>query len=439
MQGKMDPPKPPLLTENGNLEVLTHDQAVTWKDILEREKALPKPNKKPSEELINQLKAIKLEKKSFLESLRPEQAQALRGNGNKPKNPPKQKKKIDNVDEAVLAALGDYSIKNEGSVIELVDIGINIQSRYKRDDIEKTLVRSGAAGVTRVILTGCSLKSSGEGIELCQAWYGADDSNAGKFPYNKYTSTKVRVYATVGVHPHDAKELANETKVFDDKLELVRKIASSPYCVSLGECGLDYDRMFSPMETQKRAFECQVALACELKKPLFVHLRERDADKGEPLGALEHALEIFAKFGCSLDPSKVCFHCFTGDLTTLKALSEKGFCIGFTGFVGMKKRGGHLIQALSDDSVIPLDRVMIETDTPFMKPDKHWFPDATCIKKSGNNEPAAMPAICRALASAYGMGKYSAHEVGVATTQNSMKFFGLDQVDENILGTGAAP
>mmetsp|Transcript_13706 Transcript_13706/g.26533 ORF Transcript_13706/g.26533 Transcript_13706/m.26533 type:complete len:438 (-) Transcript_13706:64-1377(-) len=429
------------------LKVLDEAEAEAWQSILAAEAATPKPakGKKPEPEVLAQIREIRARKKEFLENLSEDKRQALTA----PPPPPStgQKKKRPEEDhEHRVKALRDFSIKDElNQVCELVDIGINIQSRFKKVEILEQLQRAEAAGVSRAVLTGCSLKSSRQGLELSQAWHGVGEPDTlkkleVKYPVDGATQTPIRLYATVGVHPHDAKEIADETSgVNPEKLEILREMAANPFCVSLGECGLDYDRMFSPMESQKFAFDAQVALAAELKRPLFVHLRERDADKGEPLGAVQHCADILAKYADRLDPSRVCIHCFTGSTSDLVSLTSKGYCIGLTGFVGMLSRaeGTGTLDAIADESHLAFDRLMIETDSPFMRPDKSWFPEATGFRKARNNEPAAMPAVCLAVASRYAGGRYGAADVARQTTANAMRFFGFEEADELIAASHA--
>lgn len=125
------------------------------------------------------------------------------------------------------------------------------------------------------MFTGSSLESCSAGKEACQRWY--DDK------CNVYKD-ELKVYHTVGIHPHDAKKAFKDGKVDGAVIDELGRLASHPFVVSMGECGLDYDRMFSPMQVQLTVFEAQVQLAHALKKPLFIHLRERDSGKGSPLG-----------------------------------------------------------------------------------------------------------------------------------------------------------
>jgi len=429
--------------------ILDKDELLEWNALSAVERVLPSAPKggKPSEEVRHAISGFRTLRKAFLARLSDEKRAALTETKKPPQAQKKSKKEaVESEEERKqrFAALDQFAVRDPttSSVCNLVDIGINIQSRFKKKEILAQLERSAATGTNRAILTGCSLKSSLEGIELCRSWYKApsseDQEAASKFPIGGLAKgTNVRLYATVGVHPHDAKTIASEEGVDATKMAEIRKLAESPFCVSLGECGLDYDRMFSPMKSQQHAFEAQVALAAELGRPLFVHLREVDTEKGPPLGAVEHAATILSKFP-SLVPEKVCVHCFTGDKESLKLLCERGYRIGLTGFVGMNKRAtsSGTLEALGADSPLKLDALMIETDSPFMRPDKSWIPKETGLLKGRENEPSVLPAVCRAVAQVFHGGKYTPEEIATVSTQNAISFFDLEKADAAIADSG---
>ncbi len=331
---------------------------------------------------------------------------------------------------AELGALREFAL---GGGVELVDIGTNLQTRGSYADVARQLRRAAAAGVTRVVLTGCDVAGSRKGRRFAERW-ALEEGGGG----DGAAAPGCRVYFTAGVHPPDASKWAATTA------EAIRELARSPACVSLGECGLDYDRMFSPRDTQLRVFEEQSALAAELGFPLFVHVRERDADKGAPLGAYADALAVLAKVDGErgLPAARVCVHCFTGDEAELAPLLARGVVVGFTGFVGIAKRAGATIAALRAlgvaRQVAPLSeggRVLIETDAPFMSPDKQFLPTATAKAiglRGGKNEPCVMPAVARALAAALGDGAPSPEDVARATTAAAIEFFDLRAADERI-------
>ena len=156
------------------------------------------------------------------------------------------------------------------------------------------------------------------------------------------------VYGTVGIHPHNADWARQED------FQLIEKILSeNSKMVAVGECGLDYDRMFSTKENQVRCFEKHIVLAERFNKPLFLHERS----------ATDDFIKRFKKHPDICKKSVV--HCFTGDRTTLDKYLSMGFSIGITGWICDDRRGRELREAVS---IIPLDRIMVETDAPYLTP-----------------------------------------------------------------------
>ncbi|KAF4755037.1 hypothetical protein FOZ62_031006, partial [Perkinsus olseni] len=131
-----------------------------------------------------------------------------------------------------------------------------------------------------------------------------------------------QLFFTAGVHPHEVKNCDEST------ISELRQLAASPYCVAIGECGLDYDRMFSAREEQLAWFDKQVALASDLHMPLFLHERDRGRGGG-PLGSDQDCLRILSKHG--IDPKLAVFHCFTGSRKVAQEYIQKGYWIGLTG------------------------------------------------------------------------------------------------------------
>ena len=156
------------------------------------------------------------------------------------------------------------------------------------------------------------------------------------------------VYGTVGIHPHNADRARQED------FQLIEKILSeNSKMVAVGECGLDYDRMFSTKENQVRCFEKHIVLAEKFNKPLFLHERS----------ATDDFIKRFKKHPDICKKSVV--HCFTGDRVTLDKYLSMGFSIGITGWICDDRRGRELREAVS---IIPLDRIMVETDAPYLTP-----------------------------------------------------------------------
>ena len=152
--------------------------------------------------------------------------------------------------------------------------------------------------------------------------------------------------------------------------------------------------------------------------PLFLHEREVDADKGPSLGSHTDLLSVLGSAG--VRPERACVHCFTGSAEQMRAYADLGHPVGLTGFVAMSARGAHVRAALRDGA-LPLAQLMLETDAPFMKPDKERLPDVKLLRR-GQCEPCVVPAVAYAVAECYGV---SAEEVARVTTANARGFFGL--------------
>lgn len=209
--------------------------------------------------------------------------------------------------------------------IQYYDIGLNLFCRQFPDP-EKIISDARNDGII-CILTGTDMK---ENILI-----------------NKFVKTH-DTYGTAGIHPHNADSAKKEDF---DRIEKI--ITENPKIVAVGECGLDYDRMFSEKENQIRCLEKHINLAEKLNKPLFLH--ERSAAK-----------DFIARFKKHPEIcKKSVVHCFTGDRETLEKYLDMGFSIGITGWICDPKRASNLRNAVS---VIPLDRILIETDAPYLTP-----------------------------------------------------------------------
>jgi TatD DNase family protein len=260
---------------------------------------------------------------------------------------------------------------------ELVDIGVNLDHRsFDRDRLE-VVRRATASGVKTLVLTGTNLKSSQAVLELCHSLPG-------------------NLYCTAGIHPHNARQGNEQT------LANLRKLAESPKVVAIGECGLDFNRDFSPRPLQEDWFEAQLQLAGELKLPVFLH--ERDAHS--------RFVEIIRMYRDRLTGGVV--HCFTGTASELQAYLDLDLHIGITGWICDERRGLHLRELVKH---IPLERLMLETDAPFLTP-RNIQPKP----KEGRNEPVYLSYVARAVAQAL---KKPVEEVAQATTDTATRFFNL--------------
>jgi TatD DNase family protein len=246
------------------------------------------------------------------------------------------------------------------------------------DDREAVLERASAAGIETVVAIG-----SGWGIEANQAAV-------------ELAARDARVFATVGVHPHDAERLDDRGRA------QLRLWLERPRVVGVGECGLDYHYMHSAREVQREVFAEQVALARELGRPLSIHVRGNGPD------AWEETLEIWNSEGRG-DVEGV-LHCFTGGLEFARRALEQRLWISFSGILTFRKdRGLRTVAA-----ALPLDRLLVETDSPLLAPEGF---------RGRRNEPARVTLVGEVLA---GLHDVPVEEVARATTANARQVFGLD-------------
>lgn len=210
-------------------------------------------------------------------------------------------------------------------MIKYYDIGLNLFCKQFRNP-EKIIQDAENAGVS-CILTGSNMREN-ESV-------------------NKFVESH-NCYGTAGIHPHSA-----DSAKAEDFIRIKEIVSENSKIVAVGECGLDYDRMFSTRENQIRCFEHHIKIAEELGKPLFLH--ERDASE-DFISRFKNHKEI-----CS----KSVVHCFTGNKDILKKYLDMGFYIGITGWICDDRRGKELREAVK---FIPADRVMVETDAPYLTP-----------------------------------------------------------------------
>jgi TatD DNase family protein len=250
----------------------------------------------------------------------------------------------------------------------LIDSHAHIQINRFDADREAVLNRARDAGVHAILTIGIDVKTSRDAIAL------ADRYDA--------------VYATVGMHPHDAKTLDDET------LQTFRELAAHPKVLALGEMGLDYYRDFSPRPVQKTAFERQLDLAEELKLPIVIHNREAYHDILPILQARRGRISGV-------------MHCFSGDVEMMRQTLDIGFYVGIGGPVTYRK--SHDLQAVARE--VPADRLLVETDCPWLTPQ---------FRRGKRNEPAYVRAVAEKVAE---LRSVSLEELGDVTTRNFETLF----------------
>ncbi len=256
----------------------------------------------------------------------------------------------------------------------LIDIGVNFQSKQLHGLTSALLARARSAGVGAVLATGTSVQSSGQAVDLA--------------------SREADVWATAGVHPHSAKDYSSQAAKELAQMWLHDRV------VAVGECGLDYNRMFSSKADQRRAFAAQIEAALRTGKPMFLHCRDAFDDF--------HAMTREA----SQAGGTGVVHCFTGTAHEAEAHLAAGFEIGVTGWVTEDVRGVELRKALRD---IPLERLHLETDAPYLRP-------RNAPKTRPYNEPALLPYVAQAVAQVL---ELPVAEVIRATAENSRRLFRL--------------
>ncbi|MEX2488669.1 MAG: TatD family hydrolase [Pseudomonadales bacterium] len=259
----------------------------------------------------------------------------------------------------------------------LIDIGANLTHDAFDDDFDEVLERAREQHIEQMIVTGATVQGSRDAFDLARRYPGF-------------------LHATAGIHPHHAEQATSDAMV-----EL-RSLAQHREVKAIGETGLDFFRNFSPRDAQIASFERHLGIAAELDMPLFLH--ERDA---YPTFA-----EILTPWRDEL--GDIVVHCFTGEAEALHAYVDLDCYIGITGWICDERRGQHLLSLIKD---IPPDRLMIETDAPYLLP-RNIKPRP----KSRRNEPAYLPRVCEAVAAATGE---SFEGIAARTTANAKRFFNL--------------
>jgi TatD DNase family protein len=257
-------------------------------------------------------------------------------------------------------------------LMELIDTHCHLTFEPLAGDVPGVVERSRAAGVTGWITVGTSLEDSRRAIEL-----------AGRYE---------NMYATVGIHPHEAQNADAGA------LEELGRLARSEKVVAIGETGLDFHYNFSKQPDQKRVFAAHLEIARDTELPVVVHSRN----------AFEETLEILDRDGRGL--KGVVFHCFSGLPEQARLILERGYYASFTGVVTFKNAE----TARAAAKTVPLDRLMLETDSPYMSPEP--------LRKQKPNEPALMVHTAEFLAHLKGV---PLDDLAQATTRTAVEFFHL--------------
>lgn len=258
-----------------------------------------------------------------------------------------------------------------------IDIGVNLTNKRFNKDRMKIIADAEAAGVDCQIVTGTNLAESIQAFQLTQDY-------------------PERLYSTAGCHPHDAKHF---TKQHFQQLEA---LLANKAVVAVGECGLDFNRNFSPPDVQVKVFEQQLQLACRINKPIFLH--ERDA--------FEPQVELLQTYLPQLKGAVI--HCFTGTEVQLSTYLDLGLSIGITGWVCDERRGLSLKKMIH---LIPDNKLMLETDAPYLLPR-----DLRPKPKSNRNLPQYLPHIAQVVADARNT---SLESLSMQCYLNTQRFFEL--------------
>ena len=251
-------------------------------------------------------------------------------------------------------------------------------SRYQSDQ-QDVIDRAIAAGIRHLLQVGCNLEESRTVVDLAERVPG--------------------IYASVGVHPHDA------STVDDTVLDAIEGLLDHPKVVSWGEIGLDFYYDNSPRAIQCQAFETQLARACANEVPVVIHTRDAEPETLEILSA-----RVPSRGGH--------VHCFTGTAPMAKSLLDLGFHIGFTGIITFKS-AAELREVVR---MVPLDRLLIETDSPYLAPVPH---------RGKRNEPAYVTHVAEAIAA---IKEIPLQDVIEATNQNFYRVYEKAGLTWELLG-----
>ncbi|MGO9605011.1 MAG: TatD family hydrolase [Candidatus Binataceae bacterium] len=258
----------------------------------------------------------------------------------------------------------------------LVDTHCHLADSRLDSDLDAVLARAAEAGIAKIVAVGAigAIENDRRTVAIAE--------------------THAHIFAAVGVHPHDAKDCTPQ------RLTDLRELAASPKVVAIGESGLDFHYMHSPVEAQEQALREHLKLATELNRPIIIHCRDAEAQ----LAAIVRET--------GMPPAGAVIHCFTGDTNAAVTFLDLGFFISFSGILTFKNAG-----ALREAArAVPDDRVMVETDAPYLAPEPY---------RGKRNEPSFVRRTLEVLAEVRGADIDALAE---RTSSNASRLFGLEDV-----------
>jgi len=257
----------------------------------------------------------------------------------------------------------------------MIDSHCHLDFKAFNKNREEIILEAQHEGISTIINVGADMTTSRNSVKLA----------------NQYDM----IYATVGIHPHDA------STVDEGNLDELRKLSLQDKVVAIGEIGLDYYRDLSPRPVQKKAFEQQLALAVETKLPVVIHTRD----------AFEDTYDIIKEFAFDL-PGGV-FHCFPGNIEEAQRVIALGFVVSFGGVLTYKNS-----QMGKTATEVSLDKILLETDAPYLTPEPY---------RGKTNKPVYVNLVCDKLAELKNINRT---EIEKITDQNCKRLFGLSEVFE---------
>lgn len=256
---------------------------------------------------------------------------------------------------------------------QVIDTHCHLADAKFRGEVDAVIERAAQVGVAQIISVGAigPIENDRVTVEIAER--------------------HANVFAAVGVHPHDAADCDPA------RLDALRELAKSRKVVAIGESGLDFHYMHSPREAQEASLRAHLALAAQLNLPIVIHCRDAE----------QRLVEIVRETG--IPPRGGMIHCFTGDADAAREFIALGFCISFSGIVTFKNSA----QIRGAAPIVPDDRVMVETDAPYLAPEPY---------RGKRNEPAYVQ---RTLATLASLRNVDAEVLGAQILANAARVFGL--------------